>query len=343
MEVTLYSDRFREQWDKFVWNNPECWHYHCIGWKQVIERSYGHRCYYLIGLNDNEISGILPLTMIKSHLFGRSLTSLPYLDFAGLVANDPYTRDTLIDMSIRLARENKTNLIEFRQLHTVEGDFVTGTHKSTLVLELASDEEELFQSLSSERRNRIRKARNAGLSVDILGSEALPVFYKIWTENMRDLGSPAHSYSFFANIMLIFSDSAKVILVKSKENYIGAAICLFYRDKLTLPWVSSLRKAFHLYPNNILYWEAMLYAISKGCHYFDFGRSTIGSGTYDFKIRWGATAKPLYWQRINLEKNTSSGPEYENTKYKLAVTLWKRMPVSCSRFIGPIIRKYITA
>jgi len=98
-----------------------------------------------------------------------------------------------------------------------------------------------------------------------------------------------------------------------------------------------------LYPNNLLYWDTMLYAIKKGCRYFDFGRSTIDSGTYTFKIRWGATASPLHWQIIELKKYRNFGHDNQSAKFKLAMAMWKKMPVSCSRIIGPVIRKNITA
>ena len=36
-------------------------------------------------------------------------------------------------------------------------------------------------------------------------------------------------------------------------------------------------------------------SIERGSRWFDFGRSTPGSGTYDFKLRWGGKVRQLYW------------------------------------------------
>ena len=344
MEVVNYSDKLKRKWDDFVLRHPDGWHYHLVGWREVIRRTYGHECNYISAVdNDGQIHGLLPSVMIKSRIFGNSLTSLPFIDYAGIIADSKEASESMIKSSIDFAQSNDLELVELRQLKQSEGDFLNSTHKVTLVLELPANEEALFKSLSSERRNRVKKARSSGLSVEIVGPEMLPIFFQIWTENMRDLGSPAHSFDFFKNILEIFSDSSAIMLVKYENEFIGGAISLFYKDKLALPWVSSLRKTFHLYPNNILYWESMLYAISKGFRFFDFGRSTIGSGTYTFKKRWGAEAKQLFWQKINLGKKDLTEPDIEKLKYKLLISLWKKMPISCSRVLGPKIRRFITA
>jgi FemAB-related protein (PEP-CTERM system-associated) len=210
-------------------------------------------------------------------------------------------------------------------------------------LALPSDEDQLWRRLSSERRNRVRKARKAELSVELGGEEVLPVFYRIWAENMRDLGSPAHGYAFFAEILRIFSSTAKIILVKHQGQSIGAGLCLYSKGMLTLPWVSSLRKHFSLYPNNILYWEAMRFALRQGCRVFDFGRSSRDSGTYKFKTRWGAVPQPLHWQFKFFGGEESGFPATDGVKYRWAAGIWKRIPVAVSKIIGPRIRKNITA
>ncbi len=343
MEITLYSEADRSEWEAYVDRCPSCWHYHKIGWKEVIETAYGHQCRYLVARENGSITGILPMAVIKSRLFGHSLTSLPFLDYGGLVADNSTVRDTLIARAIQMTDESHAGYLELRQTVSVTDTFRTGTHKVTLVLDLPVDPEQLLNALPSERRNRIRKARKSELSVEFHDRSMLPTFYNIWTENMRDLGSPPHSMKFFDTILRVFSDSSRLILVKYRQEYIGAALCLYEKEMLALPWVSSQRKYFELYPNNILYWEAMCFAIQQGCRRFDFGRSSVGSGTYTFKIRWGAKEVPLYWQFYTPGGRDLSLPATDNPKYRLALAVWKHLPVGITRLVGPSIRKYITA
>ncbi len=110
---------------------------------------------------------------------------------------------------------------------------------------------------------------------------------------------------------------------------------------MLVPWASSLREYFSKCPNNLLYWEAIQYGCVRGCKWFDFGRSSIGSGTYEFKRRWGAEPKQLYWQVLG--KNGDGGTvSAANPAYRLISELWKRAPVRVTKLIGPRIRKYLT-
>ena len=193
MEVVNYSDKLKRKWDDFVLRHPDGWHYHLVGWREVIRRTYGHECNYISAVdNDGQIHGLLPSVMIKSRIFGNSLTSLPFIDYAGIIADSKEASESMIKSSIDFAQSNDLELVELRQLKQSEGDFLNSTHKVTLVLELPANEEALFKSLSSERRNRVKKARSSGLSVEIVGPEMLPIFFQIWTENMRTIDVDYH-------------------------------------------------------------------------------------------------------------------------------------------------------
>jgi hypothetical protein len=88
-----------------------------------------------------------------------------------------------------------------------------------------------------------------------------------------------------------------------------------------------------------MYWNILKTAIEKEYQTFDFGRSSKDAGTLKFKKQWGARQKQLYWY-YNINGNAPL-PELNpgNTKYKLAISAWKKMPVSLTRIIGPYIVK----
>lgn len=338
----LYEEIDHYAWQEYVSTHPSSGIYHHIGWKSVIEDAYGHIALYLIAKSNSEVVGVLPLILIKSRIFGSSLTSLPFLDHSGIIADDTSIQQLLIEKAHKLGQKYAVDHLELRQLEISEGSFSNYSEKVLMVMELEASEEDLLKKLPSERRNRIKRAKKSGLSVEIADSSQLDIFYEIWTSNMRDLGSPPHSLLFFKSILQNFNEQCTILLVKSDGVYIGAALALHWKDTITVPWVSSLRKYFKLYPNNILYWEAMCFAISQNIKFFDFGRSTLGSGTYEFKKRWGAIARPLHWQFLAVGKNISLPVESEN-KFRLAVEIWKKLPVQVTRVVGPGLRKNITA
>ena len=73
-------------WEEFVNTNPQCCNYHRWGWKRVIENSFGWPTYYLMAREDKQVLGILPLVWQKSRLFGSFLTSMPFLNCGGVIA-----------------------------------------------------------------------------------------------------------------------------------------------------------------------------------------------------------------------------------------------------------------
>ena len=91
--------------------------------------------------------------------------------------------------------------------------------------------------------------------------------------------------------------------------------------------------------NMLLYWEVIKYTIQQGFSHFDFGRSTIDSGTYRFKQQWGAQMKQLYWHYWLSDGQEIPQLSPSNAKYKLAIAAWKKMPVFMTTLIGPGIVK----
>jgi hypothetical protein len=109
-----------------------------------------------------------------------------------------------------------------------------------------------------------------------------------------------------------------------------------------VPWASSLREHRHRCPNNILYWEAMRWAIAGGAREFDFGRSPRGSGTHQFKLSWGARERAFAWRRfgsdgqpVELEETARGG-----LLGRLSAA-WTRLPVPLTAVLGPSLRRYL--
>lgn len=339
----LYTDADRDDWQSYVVGNPHCGIYHDIGWKRVVEEAYGHEAPYLLARRHGVVTGVLPLVLTRSRLFGAALTSLPFLDYAGIAADDDGSAAAMLERASDLGRDKAVDYVELRQLQPLSADLETSTHKVLMTLALGPTEESVWTGLSSERRNRVRRALKSGLSVEEADSSLLNDFYDIWVRNMRDLGSPPHSKSFFERVLDAFSGRSSLLMVRHDGKYIGAALSLVSRDTMVVPWVSSLREHFKLYPNNILYWEAMRIAVGKGIGTFDFGRSTQGSGTFQFKQRWGAAPATLHWHRLPIGQGVAVEAPSTDGKYHRAVEIWKRIPVPVTRWIGPLLRKNITA
>ena len=73
--VTRARNGDKRAWDDFVRAQPDGTFFHLSGWRRVIERAFNHRTYYLVAERGRTLTGVLPLTHVKSLLFGSSLVS----------------------------------------------------------------------------------------------------------------------------------------------------------------------------------------------------------------------------------------------------------------------------
>jgi FemAB-related protein (PEP-CTERM system-associated) len=293
------------------------------------------------------MAGILPLVHIKSRIFGNSLVSMPFLDYGGIVAENQEAFQALLDPALQLKKERAARFVELRYREEppafASSEGTSYGDKSTLVLDISSGAEDLWKSFSPKVRNQVRKAEKSGLAVQIGGAELLDEFYRPFAVNMRDLGSPVHHPKFFTEIFKVFGDDVRLMLIREGNKTVGGLIVLFHKNTAIVPWASCYRSYFSKCPNNLLYWETMQYACARGCVQFDFGRSSLNSGTYHFKLQWGAVPFPLHW-RIYSDNQTDKNaqPAAENRVLRMASALWKHIPVGIANIVGPSIRRFLS-
>ena len=343
IEVRQLENGEEKAWDDYVYRCAESSHCHLSGWRRVVERSYGHRSYYLWAHDNGSVKGILPLIAMRNFFFRRSLVSMPFLDDGGICADNDQIRSHLFYEALRLYEGQKANFLDLRHRHADNLASPRGGKKVMMILDLLDDPDEMWKRFDAKLRNQVRKASKSGLTAGWSSKEGLSDFYKIFAANMRDLGSPVHSHDFFGAILDEFSDSAKIMLVRKDGLVIGAAVCLFFKGSMIVPWASSLREYFSLCPNNLLYWEMVRWGCENGYRRFDFGRSSPDSGTYRFKKQWGAQEEPLHWQCVSRKIGRVAMPHADDARYRLIVRLWSHLPLSITKFVGPLLRGQVSS
>jgi FemAB-related protein (PEP-CTERM system-associated) len=345
MTVERCDPRCRElgvAWDDYVVGAAGAGHSHLSGWLRVIARSYGHRPMCLWARDSGHIRGVLPLVLVRGLWGSRSLVSLPFLDDGGICADEEGAAQGLLEGARQLARQCQAEVLDLRQREGTGLPLEPHGGKVTLVLELEADPDRLWGRLNGKVRNQVRKALTSGLAASWSGIEGLDAFYDVFAVNMRDLGSPVHGRGFFAAILEEFAGSAGLVLVRRDGLPIGGGLCLFFRDRVVMPWASSLREYHSFCPNNLLYWEVIRRACEKGYRQFDFGRSSPGSGTYRFKQQWGAVDQPLHWQALPRPGLRRATVDVSDWRYRWAAAVWRHLPVAASRVLGPPLRRHIS-
>ena len=336
ISVREISERQNREWDGFIDSETLGTRYHKSSWLTMYEDDFGLQVFRLAALDDhNVIHGVLPLVRLNSCLFGDFLISLPYVNYGGVVTSSPSTARCLIEASVVAAEGAGVQHVEYR--HRIRHDLVERTDKVCMMLDLPLSIKELGVSIGAKRRSQVRRPLKEGATVDIGGSELLYDFYDVFATNMRDLGTPVYGKSFFSSVMKVLGEDGRIVIVRIKKKPIAAALLLRYQGTMEVPWASSLARFNRIGANMLLYWSALECAINIGCDKFDFGRSSIGSGTYRFKKQWGAIPVQQYWHYWLSPNTEIPHLNPQNPKYELAIRVWRKLPVTLTKWIGPRI------
>ncbi|SEA44733.1 FemAB-related protein, PEP-CTERM system-associated [Desulfuromusa kysingii] len=344
MQIRKATDQDEEEWNRYVLDHPDSLAYHQFAWKKAVTEAYRFKSCYLIAEEDEQICGVLPMIILKCPFCGCNYVSLPYCDVGGCLVDSAEIETLLIHKAKELGIEDGISGIEYRtgQHRTSVEDVTDGDQKVRMVLELPTSSEIYLSSLKSKLRSQIKKPLKDGLTAKLGGLELVSDFYQIFSENMRDLGSPVHSLKWIKAIVRNYANSAQIGLVFTPDGELAAGgIILMHRETVSIPWASSLRRYNSQNANVLLYWNFLSFAADHGYKIFDFGRSTIGEGTYRFKKQWGATPRPLLWSDLLADKEELI-PFKPSKLRMISERIWMKMPLFWCNSLGPLIRRYIS-
>jgi FemAB-related protein (PEP-CTERM system-associated) len=237
-----------------------------------------------------------------------------------------------------LADELDVRYLELRNQNEIIHPALTEKKTSKVLMwrELPSSADELWKSFKPEVRNQIRKAEKHELVVQWGTLDALPSFYDVFAQNMRDLGTPVFGIGLFRAILEKLPGRSEVCLVRLGEQAIAGALLLHGAGFTEVPSASSLREHNKTCANMLMYHHLLLRAQERGQSVFDFGRSSMDSGTFKFKKQWRAEPHPSIWQYY-VRQGSISEVRPDNPKYQRKIETWKRLPLWLTKLIGPTI------
>src|SRR6266850_6279860 len=121
--VRAFQTGDERRWDEFVRTCAEGTFFHLSAWKRVIERAFGHRTHYLLCERAGAVTGVLPLTHVKSLLFGSSLISNAFGVHGGPIAADAESLRLLEGEAVRLMDRLGAPVLELRGVSDTRADW----------------------------------------------------------------------------------------------------------------------------------------------------------------------------------------------------------------------------
>lgn len=327
------------EWDAFVASRPDATFFQLSGWREVVKRSFGHACPYVISRDGTGgIDAVLPLTEIDSRLFGRFLIGNGFTVGGGPLSASAAGLTAVLEEAARLGRHRKVGYVELRDCPAAgpgwqaKGDLYAGFEGP-----IAATEADNLKQIPRKQRAVVRKALEQGFTISI--ERSIQPFFDLYARTLRDHGTPILPRRFYENLLTIFGESCEILTVRKDGVPTASVISFFFRDKVLPYYTGSLVEARRSGANDMMYWALMRRAVERGATIFDFGRSKIGTGPYSFKSNWGFEPRPITHQYLLLGRDTLPNLNPTNPRYAKIIAAWQRLPIPVANAISPFISR----
>ena len=339
LRVRGFEAKDRPAWNEFVNRHSEGTFCHLAEWQDVLQRAFGHATYYLIAERGGMIFGVLPLAHIKSAIFSNALVSTPFCVYGGVLADDAVAGDALIEKACALARRLRVDYLELRNLRRSQPTWPSKDLYVTFRKPIKTASEDNMLAIPRKQRAMVRKGIQKELRVEIdSGVERL---YSIYSESLRNLGTPIFSQRYLRVLREVFGESAEVLTISHQGRAIASVLSFYFKGDVLPYYGGGTTEARALAGNDFMYWSVMERARDRGVRTFDYGRSKRGTGAFDFKVNWGFEPQPLFYEYFLVRAKTMPNLSPTNPKFDRLIRIWRRLPLPLTQWLGPPLAKYL--
>ncbi len=325
-------------WDAYVERHDSATAYHRASAVAIGARAFKLRTSYLTAYDGENLVGVLPLVEQSSRLFGRFLVSLPFVTYGGILADDVRVAAALAERAGREAQRRNADHVELRHTTALPDiGFAERLDKVSMIRSLPDNDAALSKQLGAKLRSQIRRGERERLELIWGGAELISDFYRVFAPAMHALGTPVYPRHFFDIVYDALHDVSEILIVKMRGKPHAVAFLVNHGMCTEVPWAVASPEAKQASVNMSMYWELLSRSIRNGVAAFDFGRSTVDSGTYRFKAQWGAAPHQLHWHYWLPPGAQVPTLNQSNPKYARAAGIWRQMPLWCANFLGPYI------
>jgi FemAB-related protein (PEP-CTERM system-associated) len=328
--------------DAFIMQHPDSTPFHLTAWMIGVEAGAGQKAHMLMAENAmGEIEGVLPVHSIVSPLFGRAMVSSGFAVGGGILATTQSVAERLADAVWHLAKAEKCPSVELRGGALPQGHWIIKSEAhANFARPLTKDDEAELLAIPRKQRAEVRKGLDKGLVIETGNSSRdLDWHYLVYSQSVRNLGTPVFPKRLMAEVLKGFGDDADILTVLAGGKPVASVLSLYHKGTVMPYWGGGVHDARTLRANDVMYYALMNHARRRGCVAFDFGRSKVGSGAYNFKKNWGFEPHPLSYAVRTADGAEPRDINPNSPKYKAQIALWQKLPLPVANLIGPWIAK----
>lgn len=321
--------------------HPDSTPFHRPAWVKAIAKGCRQRPHYLVARHgDGAIAGLLPLTEVRSALFGRALVSSGFAVDGGILADGDSAVDALGLACRSLAGRLKCPTAELRGGRFPAGWTVRDGAYLGFSRPLAADGEAELLAIPRKHRAELRKGLANDLTVETGRCDRLrAAHYRCYAEMVHNLGTPVFPRALFDAVLDIFGEDADILLISKDTEPVSAVLTLYHKGVCMPYWGGGRWAARALRANEVMYFRLMDHARARGCTRFDFGRSKVGTGAAAWKKSWGFEGQPLAYAVRSAAGRQARDVNPLSPRYRRKVELWKKLPLPVANLIGPFLAR----
>ena len=338
VRVRDYAREDATHWEAFVQRCAHASFFHRIGWREVIERAFGHRTRYLLAERGERIVAVLPLAEVKSLLFGHALVSLPFCAVAGVAGEDVEGVTALHQAARALGERLGVQHLELRNPAAREPRWPRQDLYCAFRKALQPEVEANMLAIPRKQRAMVRKGIKNNLKSEL--DAGMDRFFDLYADNVHRHGTPPLPKRYFEQLRTTFGNDVEVMTVLDQAGKpLTSVLSFYFKDEVLPYYAGDCVEARELAANDFKYWELMRRACERGVRTFDFGRSKQGTGPFDFKKNWGFEPAPMAYEYCLYKRESIPQNNPLNPKYRAFIALWRRLPIGVANLVGPHLVK----
>lgn len=338
----LADPREAERIDAYVREHPDGTPFHLTTWSRAVAGGCRQRAHCLVAeTGSGGFLGMLPLTELRSRLFGRALISNGFAVRGGPLADNDCVARALIDASWSMAEALSIASVELRGPVPDSPDWVVDSDRyANFSRALADSDEAELLAIPRKQRAEIRRSLGFDLEIEIgRGARERSAHYAVYAESVRNLGTPVFPRPLFDAVLDGFGEDADILVVRHQGAPIASVLSLYHGGAAMPYWGGGTHAARTWRANDRMYYELMKHARARGCTQFDLGRSKPGTGAFAFKKNWGFIPQPLTYAMRTADGAAPREINPLNPKYRLKIAAWQKLPLPIANRIGPLISR----
>jgi FemAB-related protein (PEP-CTERM system-associated) len=327
--------------DAWVCAQPGAEPFHRPQWSRAVEIGCRQKAHYLVAEEaDGAVAGCLPLTHVRSFLFGNALVSAGFGTGGGILAESEAAAEALAEGAWSLARSLGCATAELRGGDVPGGWMRREGVYAAFSTPLLPDPDALLTRIPRKQRAEVRRALGFDLEVSAANDRRhLEAFRAVYAESVRNLGTPLFPPRLFEAMAEGFGQDCDIVVVWKDGRPLSAFFNFYLGATGYGYWGGGTGEARTWRANDLVYFAFMRRAAERGCTRADFGRSKVGTGALDRKRNWGFEERPLVYA-----VRTAAGAEPReinplSPRYRLQVALWQKLPLALANRLGPLVAR----